>query len=124
MVGEVPLSERGTDVDLATIMWLRGEIVLVPRVLFVVTPVHTWYEDGRRRRSVFRVRRVQRYGPFAGRMIARIGMEDVCDHWCERHAPARTVGVYYAEQDRMIVPWVNGEVCSRPRGLDAPPNVI
>ena len=124
MVGEVPLSERGTAVDRATVMWLRGQIVLVPRVLYVVTPVHTWYADGRKRRSVFRVRRMQRYGAQLGRMISRIGMEDVCDHWCDRRPPARTVGVYYAERDVMVVPWVNGKVDSRPRGCSPPPDVL
>ena len=124
LAGEVQLSSRGSDVDRGALMWLRDEVVVVPRVLYVVTPVHTWYEDGTRHRSVFPVRRLQRYGASLGRMISRIGMEDVCDHWCERRAPARTVGVYYSYGDRMVVPWINGVVESRRRGASPPPSVV
>ena len=125
MVGEVPLSKRDASVDVACLMWLRDTVVLVPHVLYVVTPVHTWYVDGTRHRSVFKVRRLQRYGASLGHMISRIGMEDVCHHWCEDRAPARTVGVYSSScGERMIVPWINGVVESRRRGAPAPPTVV
>jgi len=124
LVGDVPLSERTRSVDTATLMWLRESIVMIPRALYVVTPVHTWFVDGRRRRNVYRVRRVQRYGSRVGRMISRVFLDSPSDHWCEQRAPARSMGVYYLEQDAMAVPWIRGSIVSCRRGAEPPPSYL
>ena len=67
-----------------------------------------------------RVRKIYRYGASRGRMISRLDVDGPCSHWWERRRPAHSVSVYYNDADRMVVPWINGEVHSRPRGLPAP----
>jgi len=124
LVGDVPLSDRERSVDTATLMWLRGSIVLIPRVLYVVTPVHTWLVDGTRLRNVHRVCRMQRYGKRVGRMISRVFLDSPSDHWCEQRAPARSMGVYYMEDDAMAVPWIGGWIVSCRRGAEPPPSCL
>lgn len=120
LVGTLPLSDGGGDVDGATIMWLRDQVVLVPRVLYVVTPVHTWYVDGSRRRDVMDVRRIYRRGAKSGHAISRLHIDKARKNPFDRRPSVRSVAVHYSGVGRMRVECVDGEVTSRPRGLAEP----
>jgi len=137
MVGEVSITQYWeSEHDLASLVLLRGrgEVVLVPRQLYVVSKWHTWFalttwrERGasrlrlpgllEKRRTVTPVTKVERFGRDGGYCVRRLRLKHPIGNHCNDKSAASVSVVYHA--GFMEVPWSGDVIMSKRRGMIEP----